>query len=87
MRDFLYFLLSLSASSTACEGRALLVDFSYNKILTKKFKVMKLFIKIMNEDIQKEHFTVWEIVVSSIVIPLCFIGLMCLAGYLETLCD
>lgn len=48
---------------------------------------MKLFIKIMNEDIQKEHFTVWEIVVFSIVIPLCLIGLMCLAGYLETLCD
>ena len=48
---------------------------------------MKLFIKIMNEDIQKEHFTVWEIVVFSIVIPLCFILLMCLAGYLETLCD
>lgn len=48
---------------------------------------MKWFIKIMNEDIQKEHFTVWEIVVFSIVIPLCFIGLMVLAGYLETLCD
>jgi hypothetical protein len=48
---------------------------------------MKLFIKIMNEDVQKEHFSVWEIVVYSILVPLCFIGLMCLAGYLETLFD
>ena len=48
---------------------------------------MKLFIKIMNEDVQKEHFSVWEIVVYSILVPFCFIGLMCFAGYLETLFD
>lgn len=48
---------------------------------------MKTFIKIMEKDVQKEHFSVWEIVVFSIVIPLCFIGLMCLAGWMETLCD
>lgn len=48
---------------------------------------MKMFIKIMNEDVQKEHFSVWEIVVFSVLIPVCFIGLMCLAGWLETLCD
>jgi len=48
---------------------------------------MKMFIKIMNEDVQKEHFSVWEIVVYSILVPSCFIGLMCLAGWLETVCD
>ena len=46
-----------------------------------------MFIKIMNEDVQKEHFSVWEIVVYSILVPSCFIGLMCLAGWLETVCD
>ena len=55
-------------------------NFQKSIILTLKFK-------IMNEDVQKEHFSVWEIVVYSILVPLCFIGLMCLAGYLETLFD
>ena len=48
---------------------------------------MKTFIKIMEKDVQKEHFSVWEIVVFSIVIPFCFIGLMCLAGWMETWFD
>ena len=77
----------VAGSSPATAAKGFYWNFQKSIILTLKFKIMKLFIKIMNEDVQKEHFSVWEIVVYSILVPLCFIGLMCLAGYLETLCD
>ena len=46
---------------------------------------MKEFIEIMMKDIYDEHFTTHEYVIYGIVTPIVLIGIMALAGWLETL--
>ena len=46
---------------------------------------MKEFLRIMGKDIMDEHFTSREYVIYGIVTPLVLVGIMALAGWLETL--
>lgn len=46
---------------------------------------MKEFIEIMMKDIYDEHFTAREYVIYGILTPIVLIGIMALAGWLETL--
>lgn len=46
---------------------------------------MKEFLRIMGKDIYDEHFTKREYVIYGIVTPLVLVGIMALAGWLETL--
>ena len=46
---------------------------------------MKEFFEIMGKDIMDENFTTREYVIYGIVTPLVLIGIMALAGWLETL--
>lgn len=46
---------------------------------------MKEFLKIMGKDIINEHFTTREYVIYGILTPLLLIGIMALAGWLETM--
>ena len=46
---------------------------------------MKEFFKIMGKDIMDEHFTAREYVIYGILTPIVLIGIMALAGWLETL--
>ena len=46
---------------------------------------MKEFLRIMGKDIMDENFTRKEYVIYGIVTPLVLIGIMALAGWLETL--
>ena len=46
---------------------------------------MKDFLRIMGKDIYDEHFTAREYVIYGILTPIVLIGIMALAGWLETL--
>jgi hypothetical protein len=46
---------------------------------------MKEFFEIMGKDIMDEHFTAREYVIYGILTPIVLIGIMALAGWLETL--
>ena len=46
---------------------------------------MKEFLRIMGKDIMDESFTTREYVIYGIVSPLVLVGIMALAGWLETL--
>ena len=46
---------------------------------------MKEFFKIMGKDIMDEHFSAREYVIYGILTPIVLIGIMALAGWLETL--
>lgn len=46
---------------------------------------MKEFLRIMGKDIYDEHFTRKEYVIYGILTPLVLVGIMALAGWLETL--
>ena len=46
---------------------------------------MKEFIEIMMKDIYDDHFTKREYVIYGILTPIVLIGIMSLAGWLETL--
>ena len=46
---------------------------------------MKEFLRIMGKDIMDENFTRKEYVIYGIVSPLVLVGIMALAGWLETL--
>ena len=46
---------------------------------------MKEFLRIMGKDIMDEHFSAREYVIYGILTPLVLIGIMALAGWLETL--
>lgn len=46
---------------------------------------MKEFFEIMGKDIMDEHFTTREYVIYGILTPLVLVGIMALAGWLETL--
>ena len=46
---------------------------------------MKEFLRIMGKDIINEHFTTREYVIYGILTPLVLIGIMALAGWLETM--
>ena len=46
---------------------------------------MKEFLNIMGKDIMDEHFTRKEYVIYGILTPLVLIGIMALAGWLETM--
>ena len=46
---------------------------------------MKDFLRIMSKDIMDEHFTRKEYVIYGILTPIVLIGVMALAGWLETL--
>ena len=46
---------------------------------------MKEFLRIMAKDIMDEHFTKSEYIVYGILTPLVLVGIMALAGWLETM--
>lgn len=46
---------------------------------------MKEFFEIMEKDIKDEHFTRKEYIVYGILTPIVLIGIMALAGWLETM--
>lgn len=46
---------------------------------------MKEFLNIMGKDIMDEHFTRKEYVIYGILTPLVLIGIMALAGWLDTM--
>lgn len=46
---------------------------------------MKEFLRIMGKDIMDEHFSAREYVIYGILTPIVLIGIMALAGWLETL--
>ena len=46
---------------------------------------MKEFLRIMGKDIMDENFTRKEYVIYGVVTPLVLVGIMALAGWLETL--
>lgn len=46
---------------------------------------MKEFLRIMGKDIINEHFSAREYVIYGILTPIVLIGIMALAGWLETL--
>jgi len=46
---------------------------------------MKEFLRIMGKDIMDEHFTKSEYIVYGILTPLVLVGIMALAGWLETM--
>jgi hypothetical protein len=46
---------------------------------------MKEFFELMGKDIMDEHFTAREYVIYGILTPIVLIGIMALAGWLETL--
>jgi len=46
---------------------------------------MKEFFKIMGKDIYDEHFTRKEYVIYGILTPIVLVGIMALAGWLETM--
>ena len=46
---------------------------------------MKEFIEIMMKDIYDENFTTREYVIYGVVTPLVLVGIMALAGWLETM--
>jgi len=45
---------------------------------------MKKFLEMMSEDIKKENFSVKEMVVYGVVVPLVMISIMGVAGWMET---
>ena len=47
---------------------------------------MKEFLRIMGKDIMDEHFTRKEYVIYGILTPIVLVGIMALAGWLETMC-
>ena len=46
---------------------------------------MKEFFEIMGKDIMNEHFTKREYVIYGILVPVVLVGIMALAGWLETM--
>ena len=46
---------------------------------------MKEFLRIMGKDIMDEHFSAREYVIYGILTPIVLIGIMALAGWLETM--
>jgi len=46
---------------------------------------MKEFLRIMGKDIMDENFTTREYVIYGVVTPLVLVGIMALAGWLETM--
>ena len=46
---------------------------------------MKEFLNIMGKDIMDEHFTRKEYVIYGILTPIVLVGIMALAGWLETM--
>lgn len=46
---------------------------------------MKEFLRIMGKDIMDEHFTTREYVIYGILTPIVLVGIMALAGWLETM--
>ncbi|MBQ1758446.1 MAG: hypothetical protein IIZ94_02060 [Prevotella sp.] len=46
---------------------------------------MKEFLRIMGKDIMDEHFTLKEYVIYGILTPIVLVGIMALAGWLETM--
>ena len=46
---------------------------------------MKEFLRIMGKDIMDEHLTTREYVIYGILTPIVLVGIMALAGWLETL--
>ena len=53
-------------------------------VLLNKYTTMKEFLKIMEKDYLKENFSVKEIIVGGIVVPLVMVAIMGLAGWLES---
>ena len=54
-------------------------------LFTYKYKAMKEFLRIMGKDIMDEHFTTREYVIYGILTPIVLVGIMALAGWLETM--
>ena len=48
---------------------------------------MKELIEILMKDIMDEHFSKREYIVYGILTPLVLVGIMALAGWLETICE
>ena len=64
--------------------------FLLKSVTNQNIKIMKyneFFRRVMSDDETKHEFTLREKVVYGVVVPLAFLAVMCVAGYMETSCQ